>query len=208
MIAVWLFLISSLFAVQPVWGHKTRVFAYGDGEYISGEAAFSGGKMAKDIEILVIDSASGTELSTGRTDNTGQFSIAIPEKAIVEKLDLLVVANGGDGHRAEWLLEAEAYLPGDSASSTPKLTEPALVQSPAVNIPTQKIAEPECLTQKQFEQQLDQSLKQQLQPIKHMLTKSQEPDMSFREVLGSIGYLIGVAGIIAYLKSRKGESNE
>lgn len=201
-----LLLAPLMVALQPAWAHKTRIFAYGDNDQIVGEAAFSGGKKAKNITVSIIDAETGSTLATGRTDDHGNFSIAIPEQAIKEQLDLLVVGDGGDGHRAQWLLEAAAYLttgdttaPGQSTGEVAPPAEHAAAET--------RPARQQCLTEQQFQKQLAQTLGTQLQPIKHILAQSQQRSMTLQDILGSIGYLIGVAGIISYFKSKKGANH-
>ncbi len=187
--------------VTPALAHKVRIFAYGEGNTIVGETAFSGGRTPKDSEIIVQDAAGGRTLLTCRTDDHGNFRFPIPEEARQDRLDLRIIINVGEGHRGEWLLAADDYLDGQQeetvATSPPdKVAEVARASNPARTV---------AADQELIRRVVEQAMDKKLGPIKHMLVQSLDQGPRFQDILGGIGYLIGMAGIIAYFKSKKGE---
>jgi nickel transport protein len=46
-------------------------------------------------------------------------------------------------------------------------------------------------------------LDKKLAPVKEMILKSQEQKPRLQDIMGGVGYIIGLAGIVAYMSSRK-----
>ncbi|MCF6291645.1 MAG: hypothetical protein L3J03_11705 [Desulfobacterales bacterium] len=200
-----LFFVFCLLLSTPALAHKVRIFAYGEGNTIIGETAFSGGRAPRDSEIIVQDAANGRTLFTCRTDDHGNFRFPIPAEARRDRLDLRIIINVGEGHRGEWLLAADEYLDDEQQGETVATSAPDKVAAVAGVAPagntTQTISTDEELVRRVVEQAMDKKLG----PIKHMLVQSLDQGPRFQDILGGIGYLIGMAGIIAYFKSKKGE---
>ncbi|WP_457574823.1 hypothetical protein [Desulfolithobacter sp.] len=213
-------LIICCLLAGPALAHKVRIFAYGEGDSILGETAFSGGRAPKNSEIIVKDATSGKTLLTTRTDDRGEFSFPIPEEAKQRGLDLLIVVNVGEGHRGQWKLTADEYLdqpPTPSPSSAPGPTpvtdtvhragpDPAI--SPAARGATTVGRTPDvAVDETMLRRVVEEALDKKLGPIKRMLAESRDQGPRVQDILGGIGYLIGLAGIMAYFKAnaQKGE---
>ncbi len=194
-------LIVSLFLLNTdaAQAHRVRLFAYESGGNISVEAAFSGGKPAKMAEILVHSSPSELVLLTGQTNEEGLFTFPIPEKAREMHTDLKIIINIGEGHKNHWMLKAEDYL-DTSPSSSPLHPSPTITKaeeegedfSPSIQIE-------QALLQKVVEESLDRKLA----PIKRMLAENLDRKPRLHDILGGIGYLLGLAGLVAYFRSKK-----
>ncbi len=196
--------------------HRILVFAYGDGPSIVGETSFSSGRKAKDVTITVMDEASKKVLATTKTNDKGEFKIAIPEEAAKKQLNLLIVANAGDGHRGEWHMAAEDYIEGAAEANdeaAPDVTTPAVTtkapeerQAAGSTPVSQPQPAVQCLTAKEIERIVEKTMDRKLAPVKHMLALACEPGPSVTDILGGIGYIIGLGGIAAYFKSKKKEA--
>jgi nickel transport protein len=181
--------------------HKVNVFAYAEAGTIFGETSFSGGRPAQNAEISVQDRASGTVLLQTRTDSQGIFTFPVPESAQTERLDLLIVALAGEGHRNEWLLTADDYLP-EGADRGAVAGHP----SPAVNRPvSQQNAGPPAWTDEHLQHLVETAVEKQIGPLKRLLLEMRQPGPGLRDILGGIGYIVGIFGIIALIKAKKGE---
>lgn len=188
--------------------HKVRIFAFGEGGEIVGETAFSGGRGAKDSEIVVQDTVDGKTLLTCRTDDEGLFRFPIPPEARRGHLDLKIIVNVGEGHRGEWLLAADDYLTGgeDESVALDNPTDPvnqeksvvASASTAGMDMAVQTIPMSEKLIRRVTEEAMDKKLA----PIKRMLTQNQSHGPSFNDILGGIGYILGLTGIAAYFKSK------
>jgi nickel transport protein len=196
-----LFIFLPLLTAFPAHSHKMRVFAYSEGDTISGEAAFSGGRMAKGIEIIVEDSSSGKQILVTRTGEDGTFSFAVPETAKSGRLDLRIIGNGGDGHRGEWLLAATDYLMPQDENRAARPTGQELKKGSEP--PSRAVSAPALCDEEAVVALVDAALTRQLAPIKRSLAEQRERRISMNDILGGLGYLIGLAGLAAYFRSKK-----
>jgi nickel transport protein len=175
--------------------HNVQVFAYLDGETIRGEATIGGGKKAKNADILILDPDNNETLTSTKTDADGSFSIAVKETGRQRTEPLLVVLEAGPGHRAEWLLQpVEAEL---TASSQPQLTTNAPTDSQNREITTLPLDADE------LRQLIGAVVEEKLVPVKQMIAHQQHSSPSLKDILGGLGFIIGIGGIIAYAVSRK-----
>lgn len=196
--------LLSLFCTSA-YCHKIRVFAYGEGDTIVGEASFSGGKKAKETAITVTDQSTGKQLLTTKTDSEGKFSFTIPEVARQKQMNMLIIAEAGEGHRNEWLLEAADYIPGaenSPSSAVSQNDEPEETDSPSAAPPAVSISE------ETIRRIVDESVAKQLSPIKRTLAEIKERKPKIQDILGGLGYIIGLTGIAAYMKSQKGATHD
>ena len=191
-ILIFIFLIIIMMDV-PVFAHKVNIFAYLEGDKVYTESYFNDGKKCIDSKIEVLDNQ-GNKLLEGLTDEEGMFSFEIPSEDIVDG-DLKVVLTASMGHRAEYTISADEL--GDTVVSIEeKLEEPISVASPETILVDLKDI------QLIIEDTLDEKLKPIMREMRE-IKKSQEDRISPTEIIGGIGYIIGIFGIIAYFLSRK-----
>ena len=183
--------LCSLIIASPCFAHKIRIFAWGEGNTIHTESKFSGGKAAQNAVITVIEANTGTELLRGTTNQNGLFQFPLPETTSAE---LDIVVNSGDGHKNHWRYEIKPTL-SSNAAKPEQNQAPAEVLSP----PSKSLN----LTQDQFTTLMDTLLEAKLAPIRRQLAELQEREPSIQDILGAIGYILGLAGIAAYMKSKK-----
>jgi nickel transport protein len=55
----------------------------------------------------------------------------------------------------------------------------------------------------QIRRVLDQSLDQRLNPVLKMLSESRDKGPTLRDILGGIGYILGLMGLAAYIHFRR-----
>lgn len=188
--------VTILLLVAIAQAHKVTIFAWVDGNRVFTQSKFSGGRLVNNGKVDVFD-GSGQLLLSGQTDEKGEFSFEIPKIT-----DLNVVLTAGMGHQNAWRLSA-AELGGqppdgvdDKQSATTSM--PATVQ-PESSLPT----DPTVLTAHEVEAIVARQLDQKLQPLTRMMASAQEKGPSIGEVLGGIGYILGLVGLGAYLRYRK-----
>jgi nickel transport protein len=200
--AVLIFLWSISLVVGSASAHRVNVFAWVDGDTVHVESKFAGGKKVKAGKIVVMDSQ-GNELLSGITDDQGEFSFTIPVRT-----DLKVVLIAGQGHRAEWTISASEMegLPlGIDATGTTETTMQSQKQTivsefsgevkPVSSTPVLRLQDVEAV----IETVLDRKLK----PITKMLADAYHEGPTVRDILGGIGYILGLVGIATYVHSRK-----
>ncbi len=188
---LFILMVFLLHPTPPSEAHRLRVFAFENGGVIETEAVFSGGRPAQNAAISIEDPERKTVILTGRTDTHGKFSFPLPNSVKENEKDLNIVVNGGNGHRGQWLLQAEDYLTGPPPSldtSPPPRTVISNKESPKPSPDLKKI--------------IDNALDEKLAPIKRMLSESRSHKTTLQDVLGGIGYIIGLAGLAAYFRAK------
>jgi nickel transport protein len=197
-----LFLLS---LATPALAHRVLVFAFAEGDTIHTESKFVGSGAVQKGQVLVQDKKTGQTLLTGTTDDQGKYSFKIPPEATAGKLDLLIVTEAAMGHKGEWLLKADSYLLGGkstTAAAGPGVSTPA-TPAPAASPPVASGAKAASVDQQALEAALDKSLERHLAPLKEMLTDLTIHRTSFTDILGGLGYIMGIFGLWAYFTSKK-----
>ena len=189
LILIFIFLIIMMINI-PVLAHKVIIFAYVEGDRVYTESYFSDGKKCIDSKIEVFDNQ-GNKLLEGLTDGEGEFSFEVPP----EDGDLKIVLDVGMGHRAEYSISADE-LRGVAGLIKEEPEESVSVISP----------ETSSVDLKEIQSLIEDALDKKLEPIMREMReikKSQEDKISLTEIIGGIGYIIGIFGIVAYFLSRK-----
>jgi nickel transport protein len=180
-----LFLASILVISTPLpaFAHKVIIFAWVEGDTVFTESKFSGGKRAINAQVQVFD-REGKQLLEGKTDNNGEFSFKVPKLT-----DLRIVLTAGTGHKGKWTIPES------------ELQEVvALLEKKKAEEPSQPIAVG--LTKEEIKDLIDDSLDRKLRPIVRMMTESQSKGPSVNEIVGGIGYIVGLMGVALYFKNR------
>lgn len=176
-----LFLMLLLMPLQAN-AHKIHVFAWVSGNTVTVESASSSNHPLVKGAVTVKNGKTDEILIQGTGDSKGIFTFELPPSVKENAVDLLISVTGGEGHQAEWLLPAEEYLAEISASKHPAQ---------------------QTLRNEALEELLRKIMAEELAPIKRTLAKAQEQKPGFREIMGGIGYLLGLAGLIAWLKNKR-----
>ena len=176
-----------LIPASVVFAHKVNIFAYAEGDTVYTESYFSDGTKVKDGVVQVYDSQ-GTKLLEGKTNENGEFNFKP-----LKKDDLKIVLLASMGHKNTYALSADE-LPDIAAAEKPQKPEPK----------ESKVKEVAEVNLDQIKRIIDTSLDEKLKPIMRQLTKAQQREVSFTEVIGGIGYIFGIMGIILYFLSKKG----
>lgn len=170
-------LILGLLGSGEILAHKVKLFATGEGEIIKGYAYFVGGGPVVNSSVRV-KTATGQLIGEVVTDGSGQF--LYPKGEQPTYVFELVTA---DGHRADY--EVNFVRSKVSAESVPKSQE---VISDVEN------------EHRYCQEELGQ-LEQQIAELRAQLN-GYEDKVRWHDVLGGIGYILGIMGIIGYLKRR------
>jgi len=180
--------------------HRVNVFAWVEGNTVFVECKYPDGTKVHDGVIRVLDSV-GKELLNGKTNDKGEFSFKLPKQD-----DLTVVLEAGMGHRGDWPLSKQDLAP---AGDAPK-PEPAAPSQPApkTEAPSQAANEPAPATASPsppgIDQAIEKALDKKLAPVMRMLAEMHEPKVRLTDVLGGVGYIVGLVGVAAYFKRKPG----
>ena len=188
-----LLMVVGLLLVSPANAHNVTIFAWSEGETVHTESKFSGGKRVKGGKVEVFDGG-GTLLLEGQTDDNGDFSFQTPKIT-----DLKIVLTAGMGHQNSWLLSAAELAGGESPAAPPASSTPPERQHPM---------QPESgmtavLTEQEIEAIVARQLDQKLQPLTRLIVASRDTGPSMRDIVGGLGYIVGLVGVGAYLRYRK-----
>jgi len=205
--------IIAVFALTTFWwssalAHRVTLFAWVEGDTVYTESKFSGGRRPQNATIEVHDDE-GNLLLDGKTDGEGRFSFKVPRTATLK-----ISLRAGMGHGSSWTLpkkEIEAAV----ASGHADTGIPAAEDTIAAPLPLAR-PEPggETVTQQQdaghptadelqaaFEKALDAKLKPVITRLNRLEMAQAGPRVT--DILGGIGYILGLMGIAAYVGYRK-----
>jgi nickel transport protein len=166
-------LLFALVNSGPAWAHKFRLFAAVVGTEVQGQAYFSGGVHPADVTVE-LRTQSGAILAQGITDQNGSFTIPLPANAPTENLSLQAKV---DGHRAEWQL---APLTTEPPSQTP---------APQTNLSESQVTA------------IEVALARQILPLRAQVDQL-ENTIWLHDILGGLGWLVGLAGLFVWWRSR------
>lgn len=181
----------------PAQAHLLKVFAFAEGSRIEGSTYFVGGIPAAGAKVEV-QSAEGRVLATVEPDAAGDFSYDTQIRA-----DHLIVADTGDGHVARWTVPA-AELTGKEASpagSTDKSrTAPSAVPMKEPNGSGSTVSTTNT-NGRDLKVMVEQAVAQQVLPLRKQLIAYEEKTR-LRDIVGGIGYILGLAGLAAWWQQR------
>ncbi len=187
--------------LYPASAHAHKLYVYPEsieGATIHGRAYFPGDVPAQHSDVIVRD-ASGRELGRTMTDDKGKFTFTAHERT-----DLYLSAETPDGHVGAYTIQA-SELPGILPAGNPPAESGAPVVSQASEhagapaaVPGEK-NEPASVSDRLTE------LNTQVQLLRRQVSESDER-LRFRDILGGIGFILGLAGVAFYMKARRGRT--
>lgn len=207
--------LAGLIAPTPAaLAHRVNVFAYVEGETVHVECAYSRSQPVLFGDIEVRNGATGKIYLTGKTDDKGRFAFTVPPKARSEKADLNLLLRAGEGHQNEWTVKAGEYLaetpPAPATASTAESksksspssrpVKPATAAAPVVQATSASVP---CVPDPALATLMEAAVEKKIAPIRQMLLEIRIQGPGITEIIGGIGYLVGMAGLLAYARSRK-----
>ncbi|MDI6795582.1 MAG: hypothetical protein QMD09_01490 [Desulfatibacillaceae bacterium] len=190
--------LAGLILAGPAFAHRVNVFAWADGDLIRVEAKFSGSGPVKNGEVSV-SGQDGNTLVTGLTDSKGEFAFPVPLKS-----DLVVTVKAGPGHESSWTIR-EGELAGTAVSSTSagdEAPQQADMQKPSAKDAGQGDVSDAVLSEI-VKDAVEKALESRLQPVVRMVVDQQTKGPGLRDILGGIGYILGLMGLGVFLVYRK-----
>lgn len=186
-LVLWV-MAALLLTAFPAWAHKVSVFGYVENGWLLGEGYFPGGGKAKASKVELLDQK-GRVLATTKTDNKGAFKMELPKA----KGPLKLVISAGMGHKGQYVLTAQDLGQGQAGEhqAPEALTSQSDVQGGQID-------------QAMLQAAIEKALDQKLAPLKAQIAKLQaERAIGVADVLGGLGYILGLLGLAAYMKNRK-----
>jgi nickel transport protein len=184
--------------------HKLNVFASVEGNTIHGKAYFRGGSPVMNAAVHALDPA-GREIAQTKTDDQGHFTFEAQYHC-----DYRLLVDTGDGHGGEFTVEAASLsdqlpqrIEGDLQTA---LTQKNAAQTNAA----EGNPAPKQVTQIHVSAQDAKETASQLHALRAEITRLEEQLTTYEErtrwsdILGGIGYIVGISGAAYYyLGSRR-----
>lgn len=206
--------------------HKVSVFAYVDGPNIVIDAFYSKSNKVNAGKITVKNATTGEVYQQATTDEIGALILPVPAKAIAAKADLLVLLVAGEGHQNDVLVHASEYAglaaPAAAAAATvptasptaPAATMPKPAAKAAAASPTPAAAPKlanaapapqldEATLTRIVNQAVEQAVESRMAPVKRLLLESAQKGPGPTEIIGGIGYIVGLFGLAAFFSARR-----
>ena len=177
---------------ETALAHKVSIFAWVEGDTVYTLSKFSGGKKIKNGTVAVFDTE-GNRLLDGLTDDQGEFSFKIPKKTAL-RVELIA----GAGHKGHWVVPLEE-IEGTDAETPAGTADEITAGRPSEN---RQLSRPDSA---EIQTAMEKALDKKLKPVMKLLAESMQKDPSLSEIIGGLGYIIGLVGIAAYFKSRRKE---
>lgn len=183
-------LLAFAFVSGPVQAHVLRVFAAADGNRIDGSVYYAAGAKAEGAKV-VIRTREGRVLAELSTGADGGFVFAASEQ-----VDHLIVAETPEGHKGSWTVSA-----GELAGEMPT---PVGIAVPSASGAAQEggmtgAANP---PRSSLETLVEEAVARQIRPLREQILAHEER-VRLRDILGGIGYFVGVVGVVLWWRARR-----
>jgi len=180
--AVGVLYALSFVSAETAYAHKVNVFAYLEGNQVYVQGYFMDGKKAKNSTVRVYGKK-GEQLMEGLTNDDGEYVFPISAKQ-----EMRIVLNAGQGHQAEYALSS-SELTGDATQEQGSSAEGVdVTQSAAVGGDIEAVVR--------------RAVAAGMMPLAKEIAELKE-QRSFSDVIGGVGFIAGLLGVLAYVKSRK-----
>ena len=180
--------------VTPASAHKVVAAAYVEGATVEGEVAFSNGDVAANAKIDVF-APDGRQLHGVTADEEGFFVFEA-----TERVDHVIRVDLGAGHVAELTVTADelpATLPGASGLVGVARAETGEGTAASAAVPIAASAD-----RAELEALIAKVVAKQIRPLQKQLLEY-ENKVRWHDVLGGIGYIIGLTGLAFYFLARR-----
>lgn len=209
-LALSFLVLSLLCTASPVLAHRVHLFAYVQQGEIVVDSRFSRTKPVRQGKIEIFAAESGKLLLQGISDAQGASRFAIPPELLEKPVDLRLFVKAGEGHQGEWILPAAELNQQASQMQAEQATAPsaaAVEITPSALTPaTGSAVDPSpriTINVQELEAIISRALDARLQPLQAMLAAEQAQGPGLTEIIGGIGWIIGIFALIFALKNRK-----
>lgn len=184
----------------PAEAHRVNLFAWVEQNEVLVECGFTRSHKVKAGRITVFDAMTGTELLEGVTDAAGRFRFPVPEEARRSAHDLRIQLVAGEGHQNEWTVSAADFMPVPPVEPARSGAQTASLSASGSAPSTAHMEAPGWATPEDVERIVNASLEARLAPIKRLLASQSAAGPTLRDIVGGIGWILGIFGIAAYFR--------
>jgi len=174
----------------PLQAHLLKVFAATEGDRIDGSVYYVGGAKAEGAAV-VIRTPEGRILAELSTDADGGFVFSVSEH-----IDHLITAETLEGHQGSWTVSA-----GELAGEMPTPVGIA-VPSATGAAETGGMSGAVGPLGSSLETLVEGAVARQIRPLREQILEH-EARVRLRDLLGAIGYTVGVVGVVLWWRARR-----
>lgn len=219
---VTIIIMAILTLAGTSYAHRLNVFAWLEDDDVIVECNFGMNHPARGAEVTIFDTETKKELLRGKTNETGHFKFKVPN-VVREGHGLAVSVDAGAGHHGEWVMDAaEIYSAAsltagfdaarlesrDNAGKKTPPPSPSAASLPGDNLNVaiergSQAAAPASLSADHVRSIVRETVESTLAPIRKQLASQSAREPGWIEIIGGIGWIIGLAGIVLYFMSRR-----
>lgn len=199
----FIFLITAFFYAHHAQAHSVKVFAYPEGRVISGYGYFAGAGRTKKAKVVLMG-ADAREIAETEVNEKGEFQFEIPTYQ-----DYKLRLDAGEGHIAFFKInkqnldESLFNVTPDPAQTGAATNPPGQPGQIAASATMQNMAQSSGkMTNALTKADIDQIIARHIRPLREQIEASDEK-RRFNDILGAIGYIVGIMGLIAFWQARR-----
>lgn len=187
--------ICVLFGVAtPAVAHHLNVFAWLEGDNIVVRCNFGSKRPALKAEVKAFEGTSHKLIARGATNEQGEFAFTLPERL---QNGLLIEADAGQGHKGEWKMDSSELDSGVSQQAREEAKHlPVHQEAPAMASSASGI-------NSLSREELKAIIAESIAPLSRQLADLNSDKPRISEIIGGIGWIMGLAGITFYFMARK-----
>ncbi|MCU7850949.1 MAG: hypothetical protein KZQ80_01915 [Candidatus Thiodiazotropha sp. (ex Monitilora ramsayi)] len=191
---VFLLIVIFLSFSPSLPAHGLNLLIAVEGDTIRGRVHFGGGHGASD-SIITISDSEGNKLADVTPNDNGEFSYTA-----TQQMDHMIVADSRDGHVIKRLVEADALVFNSSQPDAMGEQPVEVGNESSVSVPaSEKSVVPDV---QEINYSVEQAVARQLRPLREQLLAHDE-HVRLSDILGGIGYIIGLAGLGLWWRGRR-----
>lgn len=212
--AVFPVCLAVILCASQSFAHRINIFALVEADQIRVECKFSKKSPAQNSPVTILDKASGKQLALKNTDDQGIALFPVTAEMKSAPQGLIAHINAGEGHENDFEIE-KAELDGASASSgteadpapaetaasePAKPADPSVSAASSVQIPSDSVA---AMSRQELEKLISAVVDRRVTPLRVMIASQVEKGPGITEILGGIGWILGIFGTAALCLSRR-----
>lgn len=199
-----IFFLSFFFLTSgDVFAHRLNVFAWVENENIMVKCDFGKNRPAMNISVTLSSLQTHEEIARAITNKNGECALSLGN---VRKFPsgLLIEANAGQGHIGKWEISAAELASNDGNMSTKIDGISKQNNSDAVFHKKSRAQTKETAAQITVSPaELQAIIHAEIAPLQKEIASLAANDPRINEIIGGIGWIIGLVGMGLYFKARR-----
>ena len=212
--AVFPVCLAVILCASQSFAHRINIFALVEADQIRVECKFSKKSPAQNSPVTILDKASGKQLAWKNTDDQGIALLPVTAEMKSAPQGLIAHINAGEGHENDFEIEKSELdgasassgteadpAPAETAASEPaKPADPSVSAASSVQIPSDSVA---AMSRQELEKLISAVVDRRVTPLRVMIASQVEKGPGITEILGGIGWILGIFGTAALCLSRR-----